>query len=77
MIVSKFVKILIGVGFTLLVLLVAGGVFLHHLVTKSYPVTEGSIETTGLHSTVHIYHDEYGVPHVSANDEHDLMYAAG
>jgi penicillin G amidase len=77
MIVSKFVKILIGVGFTLLVLLVAGGIFLHHLVTKSYPATQGSIDATGLHSAVHIYRDDYGVPHVSANDEHDLMYAAG
>jgi penicillin G amidase len=77
MIVSRFVKILIGVGFTLLVLSIAGGVFLYHLVTKSYPDTKGSFAQSGLHSPVNIYRDEYGVPHIAANDEHDLMFAAG
>jgi penicillin G amidase len=75
--VSKITKIFIGVGFSLVVILLAIGIFLYHLVTKSYPQTSGTIITAELRGDVAIYRDEYGVPHIFANDEHDLMFAAG
>ncbi len=31
----------------------------------------------GLHETVEIVRDNYGIPHIHANDEHDLMMATG
>lgn len=74
---SNLVKISIGVGITLAVVMIAGIIFLRYLVTKSYPVTSGTLELSGLHGTVDIYRDKFGVPHISARDEHDLMYAVG
>jgi len=74
---SRFGKIVVGIGLSLLVILVAGGLFLRHLVTKSFPVTRGSLSLSGLHATVDVYRDDYGVPHLHASDEHDLMMAAG
>jgi penicillin amidase len=75
--VSNIARIVIGVGVTLLVIIVAGLVFLRFLVTKSYPVTAGSLTVRGLHSPVEVFRDEHGVPHLRAADEHDLMIGAG
>ncbi|MDI6767725.1 MAG: penicillin acylase family protein [Bacteroidota bacterium] len=74
---SNFVKIAIGVGASILVILIAVAIFLYHLVTKSFPVTKGEIALQGLQTKVDIYRDEYGVPHIEARNEHDLMFAAG
>ena len=74
---SKLTKISIGVGIVLLIVLISAYVFLRHLITKSYPVTNGTINVVGLYESVDIFRDEYGVPHISARDEHDLMYAVG
>ncbi|MBI5021384.1 MAG: penicillin acylase family protein [Ignavibacteriales bacterium] len=74
---SKITKIFIGLGFSLIVILLAISIFLYHLVTKSFPETSGSIIVQGLKGDVNIYRDEYGVPHISAGDEHDLMFATG
>jgi penicillin amidase len=75
--VPKLTKIFIGIGFTLLVTIIAVLLFLKYLVTKSFPVTDGTLTLTALHSVVEVYRDEYGVPHIHAQDEHDLMVAMG
>jgi penicillin G amidase len=75
--VSRLVKVLLGVGGTAIILLIALLLFLRHLVTKSFPQTEGTIDAPGLHAIVDVYRDEYGVPHIKASDEHDLMFATG
>ncbi|MBI1806391.1 MAG: penicillin acylase family protein, partial [Ignavibacteria bacterium] len=74
---SKFAKISIGIGFSLLVIAIAGILFSRHLVTKSFPITDGVLIVEGLHASVDVYRDEYGVPHINARDEHDLMFATG
>lgn len=74
---SKLMKISIGIGVSLIIVLIALFVFLRHLVVKSFPITEGTIEVIGLHAPVNIYRDDYGVPHIAAKDDHDLMYAIG
>jgi penicillin amidase len=74
---SKFTKAFIGISFSLLIIAIAVSVFLYHLVTKSFPQYNGSANIRGLHSQVTIYRDEYGVPHIEAEDTHDLMMATG
>ena len=75
---SRLSKALLGVSVTCLVVLLALFFFLRHLVTKSYPKTDGTVVVgTGVHSNVDVYRDEYGVPHLRANDEDDLMFTAG
>lgn len=74
---SKAAKLTIGIGCTLAAILVALVFFLRSLVVKSFPVTNGSIAVNGIHQPVEIYRDEFGVPHILAKDEHDLMFAVG
>ncbi len=74
---SQFAKVTLGAGLVILVTLAAGFFFLRHLVTKSFPQTQGIIVSAGLHSAVDVYRDDYGIPHIKAQDEHDLMFAVG
>ncbi len=74
---NKFTKITIGLGATSFVILIAIVIFLYHLVTKSFPVTKGEVALPALQAKVEIYRDDYGVPHISARNEHDLMFAVG
>lgn len=74
---SNLSKILIGTGCTLCILLIAVFFFLRHLVTKSFPVTGGTVTVPGIHQSVDVYRDEFGIPHLRASDAHDLMFAAG
>jgi penicillin amidase len=46
-------------------------------VKKSLPQTNGTIHLTSLHQAVDVYRDEFGIPHIIAGDEHDLMVATG
>ncbi len=50
---------------------------LKYLVTKSFPTYNGEITAAGLHNSVKIYRDKFGVPHIFAHDEYDLFFAQG
>jgi len=70
-------RILLGSGLTLLIVGAAAVGFLSHLVRKSAPTTEGVLRMEGLHSAVRVHRDQFGIPHIVAADEHDLMMATG
>ncbi len=74
---SKFAKISIGICLTLLITLLGGALALRHLVVKSFPVTNGTLRIAALQFPVDVYRDDYGVPHIRAQNEHDLMIAVG
>lgn len=44
---------------------------------KSLPEISGSITLKGLSQSVDIYRDEYGIPHIYAQNRDDLMFAVG
>lgn len=73
----KYAKLTIGLSITLIAILGGVFLFLYYLVTKSFPVVEGTLNLPVLRAPVEIIRDEYGVPHINASDEHDLMVAAG
>ncbi|MFA6457702.1 MAG: penicillin acylase family protein [Bacteroidota bacterium] len=70
-------KIIIGAGLSLCVIVIALFFILRHLVTKSYPDVDGELTVSGLHQPVKIYRDEFGVPHINAQNEYDLFFAQG
>lgn len=74
---SRKTKFVVGILSTLLIVIVAVILFFRHLLTKSFPETKGVIETPGLSSTIRIYRDPLGVPHIFAETEEDLMFAVG
>lgn len=74
---SKTLKLTIGISLSLLLIIAALVLFLRHLVIKSFPITEGTLSVKGLNNDVQIYRDEFGVPHIVAQNEHDLFFAQG
>ncbi len=74
---TKVSKIFLGGLIALAVIGVALFIFFYHLVTKSFPQTSGTLAIPSLQKPVELFRDEWGVPHISAQTEHDLMVAVG
>ncbi|MCA9933711.1 MAG: penicillin acylase family protein [Ardenticatenaceae bacterium] len=47
------------------------------MVRRPFPKTDGSISVPGLENEVNVYRDEYGIPHIYAENQHDLFFAQG
>lgn len=74
---SKGWRIFVGLVAFVVVIVAAVLFFSYRLITKSLPQTDGTIKLTDLDHPVQIYRDEYGVPHIFAENEIDLCRAAG
>lgn len=66
-------RILLGIA----LLAAIGAVSLYWRIHASLPKTEGVIELAGLQAPVKVERDKYGVPHVFADNFHDLFFAVG
>ncbi|MGA9116763.1 MAG: penicillin acylase family protein [Bacteroidota bacterium] len=51
--------------------------FVRHQVTRSFPPEEGTERVRGLGRSAEILRDEYGVPHLRAASEEDVLFALG
>ncbi len=62
-----------------IIVVVAGGGYLwfRYTLRKTLPQTSGTIVVQGLREEVEIIRDTYGVPHIYARNEADLMFAMG
>jgi penicillin G amidase len=56
---------------------IAGFLFLRYQIRKSFPRTSGRLTLSAVQEPVSVVRDEYGVPRIEANNEHDLMVALG
>ncbi|MCP5097740.1 MAG: penicillin acylase family protein [Chloroflexi bacterium] len=61
----------------LLVIIVAASITAVIIARRPFPQTDGTITAAGLNDPVNIYRDEYGIPHIYAENEHDLFFAQG
>ena len=73
----KSLRIFLGVLVILAVIFGAVAVFGTRLVKKSLPQTGGEKSLAALSQPVTVQRDEYGVPHIFAQNENDLWRAAG
>lgn len=65
------------IGVLFLAVIVLAGVLLGHTVTRSYPQTRGTVKAPGLRGEVQVRRDANGVPHLYADNAHDLFLAQG
>ena len=65
--------VVMGIGILAIVSILAFHIFFR-LPLAAY---EGNIELPGLISDVEVRFDDYGVPHVFAENDHDLLFAQG
>lgn len=74
---KSYKKILIGLGITFVIVLIAAWLFVNKMITKSFPKEKGVIEVTSIKSEIKIYRDDFGIPYIEAQDEDDLFFALG
>lgn len=53
--------------------LVGGSLF----VRRTFPTIDGTLQVSGLHSTVEVHRDKWGLPHIYADNTEDLFFAQG
>src|SRR5579885_2487293 len=70
-------RALIVVGILAVVIVAVAGVSGFALVQRSLPQDTGTLTVGGLHNSVTVVRDQWGVPHISGNDLHDVSFAQG
>ena len=74
----KIIKtILITLGGLIALLLIAGLILLTRIKRGALPDYDGELTVAGLTNEVTVYTDERGMPHIYAENEHDLYFAVG
>lgn len=71
-------RLLIGLVVLMLLVLVgapAAGYF--YLFRRAYPQIDGRVALPGLSTPVEVIRDRWGIPHIYAQNEHDLFFAQG
>ncbi|MFQ5603032.1 MAG: penicillin acylase family protein [bacterium] len=74
---TKGARYLLKLSILLLVVFFTIVLFSYFLLTKSLPETRGRVTLSILESEVQVYRDDFGVPHIFAENERDLYKAAG
>ena len=72
--VKKMICILGAIILVLVVLLIGA---YYYLVKLPLPMTEGEIKVQGLQAPVEVLRDSWGLPHLYAKSNHDLLFAQG
>ena len=61
----------------LVTVFVLGSIVFGLLIKKSLPKDDGVLSSTHLKAEVHVYKDQWGIPHINASNEHDAIFAYG
>lgn len=64
-----------AIGLFVVLALIFVGIFI--FLQSSKPTLNGELVLSGLQEKVEVLYDDYGVPHIYANNEHDAYYALG
>lgn len=74
---SLILKIVAGVGFALVAIIIGGAIAVNHLVKRSIPDYEATKRLQGLSAPVQIFYDEFKAAHIVAETKRDLFFAQG
>lgn len=66
---------IIGIGILILLVCCAGGGYVY--LSQTAPQYEGTLQIAGLHDSVEVVFDTYGVPHIYGSNEEDVYFALG
>jgi penicillin amidase len=69
--------VLLGIAIGVVVLAMVAGATSVWFVQRTLPQTTGTLSVKGLHSTVSVLRDTWGVPHITGDDLHDVSFAEG
>ena len=74
---KRLSKILLALAGLIVIILVAGFVYLNHIKKAAIPDYNKNVVLEGLGSEVTVFRDKYAIPHVYASNEKDLYKAVG
>ncbi len=72
-----FKRILLGILIFVVVILIAGLIFIRHIGHRALPDYNHNVTLKGLNAPVEVYRDKYAIPHVYAQNEEDLYMVTG
>jgi penicillin amidase len=70
-------RVLLGLVGLILLIFIGFAIFGLITVRSSFPEVDGEIQLSGLDGPVDVYRDQYGIPHIYAENQHDLFFAQG
>lgn len=73
----KWIKILIGVSLSFIILLIVSGIVFYKILNSSLPEYEGEISNSEISADVQIYRDSMAIPYIIAKTEEDAAFALG
>ena len=71
---TRIALIILGIVAVFALVIGAGA---YYATRQPFPETDGSLTVPGLQDEVHILRDQYGIPHIYAQNQHDLFVAQG
>lgn len=74
---NKFAKTFLGILIVVIPVIILLGLLFNSLSKKSFYPTTGEIKAKGLKQQVKVYFDDFGVPHVIANNREDIYFSQG
>jgi penicillin amidase len=70
-------KVLTAIGIVLVIAVLILAAVGFWFVRRPWPQVKGAVAVSGLNAPVEMIRDEWGVPHIYAENEHDLFFAQG
>jgi penicillin G amidase len=74
---SRWLKIIIGLFVSFVIVFTVGGFVFYRLLTSSLPQYDGQIKVPGIFNDVTVYHDSMAVPYIIAHNDEDAVFALG
>ncbi len=73
----KWIKILIGIFVSFIIVFVVGGLIFYHALKSSLPEYNGKASFEKIKNTITIYRDSMAVPYISAQSDEDAAFGLG
>jgi len=70
-------KLVFGLAVLVSLIIILCAAAYYYFIRLPLPQLNGEVQVTGLNGPVKVVRDRWGVPHIYANDEHDLLFAQG
>ena len=73
----RWLKIVIGLFITLVIVIIVGGIIFYKMLSSSLPIYNGQIQSDKISSDIRIYRDSLAVPYIFAQNDEDAAFALG
>ncbi|MFO7525338.1 MAG: penicillin acylase family protein [Ignavibacteriaceae bacterium] len=73
----KWIKVLIGLTVSFIIIFLVGGYFIGQMLKASLPEYSGELKTSSIKNNIDVYRDSLAVPYIFADSDEDAAFALG